>query len=124
LVAAGVGFAGWHGGVVATFANNPAYLRMVDGQFLFHHPEFVDYDVTVTASHPIVDGIDRFSVHNGQYWVITDSHNEVLASTVFEPCADGGYDEPVTMPVTWTRRCDHRADQLTRLTCENPSIGL
>jgi uncharacterized protein len=103
-VASGVGFAGWHGGVVATFANDPAYLRMVGGQFLFHHPEFVDYDVSVVASHPIVDGIERFSVHSEQYWVLTDSHNDVLAETVFSPYPGGGFAEPVTMPVIWTRR--------------------
>jgi type 1 glutamine amidotransferase len=106
-VQAGVGFAGWHGGVVATFTGDRDYLRMVGGQFLFHHPSFIDYRVTVVpsrAEHPVVAGVEPFDVHTEQYWVITDAHNDVLATTPYEPYEGGGFDEPVTMPVVWTRR--------------------
>jgi type 1 glutamine amidotransferase len=103
-VRSGVGFAGWHGGVVATFGADDAYVRMVGGRFVFHHPEFVDYRVDITAEHPIVAGIDSFVVHTEQYWMLTDAHNNVLATTVYEPYAGSEFDQPVTMPVVWTRQ--------------------
>jgi uncharacterized protein len=105
-VRAGVGFAGWHGGILAAFSADRTYTRMVGGQFLFHHPDFISYEVEVVRpAHPIVDGITRFGVHTEQYWVITDAHNEVLATTNCEPY--GEVDEPVTMPVVWTRQWGH-----------------
>jgi uncharacterized protein len=106
-VAAGTGFAGWHGGVLATFENDRDYLRMVGGVFLFHPAEFVDYEVRIepaAAEHPIVAGLADFKASTEQYWVLSDSLNEVLASTVVSP-ADGGHGGgPVAMPVAWTRR--------------------
>jgi uncharacterized protein len=105
-VAAGTGFAGWHGGVLAAF-RNPDYLRMVGGLFLFHPPEFLTYRVRVEAEHaghPIVAGLGDFDVHSEQYWMLTDDRNTVLATTVVEP-EDGGQGEaPVSMPVVWTRQ--------------------
>ena len=103
-VRGGTGFAGWHGGIVATFAEDNAYARMVGGRFLFHHPEFVDYRVEVVADHPIVAGIAPFTVHTEQYWLATDAYNDVLAATVYEPYPGGEFDRPVPMPVVWTRR--------------------
>lgn len=106
-VRGGVGFAGWHGGVVATFANDRAYLRMVGAQFVFHHPEFIDYRVDIVAersAHPIVAGIEPFEIHTEQYWMLTDPLNDVLATTVYEPYPGSEFDEAVTMPVVWTRR--------------------
>jgi len=106
-VRAGTGFAGWHGGVLATFIDDPDYLRMVGGLFLFHPEEFVEYKVTLEPAHrdhPIMAGLDDFPVVSEQYWMLTDALNETLASTVFTP-ADGGHGTvPVTMPVVWTRR--------------------
>jgi uncharacterized protein len=105
-VRSGVGFAGWHGGVLATFAGDVAYQRMVGGVFTFHHPRFVDYQVRVSDSgrrHPITRGIGDFTVHTEQYWLLTDAHNEVLASTTYEPYPGGEFPDPVEMPVAWTR---------------------
>jgi uncharacterized protein len=105
-VAAGTGFAGWHGGVLAAF-RNPDYLRIVGGLFLFHPPEFLTYRVRIEpeqAGHPIVAGLADFDVHSEQYWMLTDDRNTVLASTVVEArdgLQGGG---AVTMPVVWTRR--------------------
>ncbi|MEV4759645.1 ThuA domain-containing protein [Micromonospora sp. NPDC049559] len=105
-VHAGTGFAGWHGGVLATFPTSPDYLRMVGGTFLFHPEEFVEYEVVVEpdgADHQIMSGIGDFTIATEQYWMLTDAHNQVLASTVFAP-ADGGHGgPPVPMPVVWTR---------------------
>ncbi|EWM15188.1 ThuA domain-containing protein [Kutzneria sp. 744] len=100
-VRAGTGFAGWHGGVVATFQDSPDYLRMVGGVFLYHPPEFLDYEVRMEraqSDHPIVAGLPDFTVHTEQYWMLSDALNTVLATTEFGPP-----EQPVTMPVAWTR---------------------
>jgi hypothetical protein len=104
-VRAGVGFAGWHGGVVATFAGSRDYVRMVGGQFLHHPPGFLDYGVRIRRpSHPIVKGLHDFRVRTERYWVLTDAYNDVLASTTVHPGPDDEFTEPVSMPVVWTRR--------------------
>lgn len=111
LVAAvrgGTGFAGWHGGIIGTNVANPAYLRMVGGRFLFHPDGFHDYTVSIDPA-PAADGeithsLEDFTVHTEQYWVLSDSHSTVLASSVFEATTDSEWAEPVGMPVTWTRR--------------------
>jgi uncharacterized protein len=104
-VRSGVGFAGWHGGIVATFAGSRDYLRMVGGQFLHHPADFLDYDVRITdRDHPIVAGIDDFTVHTEQYWMLTDAWNDVLATTTVHPGPNDEFTEPVAMPVVWTRQ--------------------
>ncbi|MGO1801912.1 MAG: ThuA domain-containing protein [Microbacteriaceae bacterium] len=107
-VRAGTGFAGWHGGVIGTNVSNAAYLRMVGGRFLFHPAGFHDYTVTIdpgpTADGEITRGLEDFTVHTEQYWVLFDSYSTVLASTVFDATPEAEWSEPVTMPVTWTRR--------------------
>jgi hypothetical protein len=106
-VAAGTGFAGWHGGVLATFEHDRDYLRMVGGVFLFHPEEFTDYAVRIepaASAHPVVAGLPDFKASTEQYWVLSDALNETLASTVVS-AVDGGHGGgPVTMPVAWTRR--------------------
>jgi uncharacterized protein len=106
-VRAGVGFAGWHGGVLGTFVTSRDYLRMIGGQFLYHPPDFLDHSVHVRAErkdHPIVAGIDDFAVHTEQYWLISDAWNDVLATTTVHPQPGEEFTEPVVMPVVWTRR--------------------
>ncbi len=107
-VRAGTGFAGWHGGIIGTNVSNAAYLRMVGGRFLFHPKGFVDYAVTIdpapATDGEITAGLGDFTVHTEQYWILSDSHNTVLASAVFAPTPDSEWTEPVRMPVTWTRR--------------------
>jgi type 1 glutamine amidotransferase len=106
-VRAGTGFAGWHGGVVGTFTDCTEYLRMVGGLFLHHPEEFVTYQVGIEqeqAEHPVVAGLADFTVHTEQYWMLTDAHNTTLASTVIAPLQAGQGEEPVRMPVVWTRQ--------------------
>lgn len=107
-VRAGTGFAGWHGGIIGTNVANPAYLRMVGGRFLFHPQGFEDYTVAIDpapeADGEITAGLEHFTVHTEHYWVLSDSHSTVLASSVFTPTPDSEWSEPVGMPVTWTRR--------------------
>jgi type 1 glutamine amidotransferase len=106
-VHAGTGLAGWHGGLVATFDDDHEYLRMVGGLFLWHPAEFLDHKVRIEpehAGHPIVAGIEDFTVHTEQYWMLTDARNHTLATTIVEPPDGGQGDGPVAMPVVWTRQ--------------------
>jgi type 1 glutamine amidotransferase len=103
-VRAGAGFAGWHGGVVATAHAARQYQFMVGGRFLCHPGGFVDHGVDIVADHPIVEGIDSFRVHTEQYFCHTDPTLEVLATTTFT--GDHGVPETAgaVIPVVWLRR--------------------
>ncbi|WP_194922135.1 ThuA domain-containing protein [Catenulispora rubra] len=104
-VAAGSGFAGWHGGVLASFDDRD-YQRMVGGVFLHHPAELTTYTVTFDgryADHPVVADSADFTVTTEQYWILTDAANQTLATTVCHT-PDG---TPVSMPVIWTRQWGH-----------------
>jgi type 1 glutamine amidotransferase len=102
-VAAGTGFAGWHGGIVDSFRDQPEYHLLTGGQFIHHHKEFVTYPVRVVADHPTVAGLGTFEVHSEQYYVHADPGNDVLATTDFLPDPDRPEIGTPTMPVTWVR---------------------
>ncbi|MBT0995355.1 ThuA domain-containing protein [Cellulomonas sp. DKR-3] len=104
-VAAGTGFAGWHGGVVDSFRMATDYLQMVGAQFAAHPGDVVEHTVDVRdAEHPITQGVASFSLRSEQYWLLTDPLNEVLATTTVPARADDPWHRPVTSPVVWTRR--------------------
>jgi type 1 glutamine amidotransferase len=88
-VRAGTGLAGWHGGIVDSFRDATDYQRITGGQFVYHPPTFVEYEVHAAGS--------TYAVHTEQYYVHTDPAIEVLATTDF---VEGG----TTVPVTWTTR--------------------
>jgi uncharacterized protein len=105
-IRAGTGFAGWHGGIADAFRADLEYNFIVGGQFISHPHGFVDYDVEIVpekADHPIVKGIDRFSVHTEQYYIHADPSNNVLATTTFPAHDNYPWIEGVTMPAIWTR---------------------
>jgi uncharacterized protein len=105
-IEAGAGFAGWHGGIVDSFRNSADYLHLMGGQFACHPGGFVDYTVEVIPrhrEHPVVAGISAFSVQTEQYWVLSDSHNEVLATTTLPARPGDPWREPVVSPAVWTR---------------------
>lgn len=103
-VRAGTGFAGWHGGIVDAFRAAPGYSLITGGQFVHHPRGFVSYQVRPVADHPVVAGIEPFTITTEQYYLHTDPGNEVLAVTDF--VADPEYPDlaGVVMPVTWIRR--------------------
>ena len=104
-VAAGTGFAGWHGGIVDSFRIATDYLQLVGAQFVAHPGGIVDHTVSITRpEHPIVDGVHDFALHSEQYWLLTDPLNEVLATTTITPGPDDEWHAPVTSPAVWTRR--------------------
>lgn len=102
-VRSGVGFAGWHGGIVAAFTDRE-YQWMTGGWFTCHPGNFVPHVLTVVKDHPIVDGISTVELDTERYWVLTDPLNDVLATITFPVEADSPWREPVTHPAVWTRR--------------------
>lgn len=119
-VRAGTGLAGWHGGIVDSYRASSEYLQLTGGQFATHRAKaapadlpgdgtdcFVDYRVVIDpakADHPIVSGIADFDLTTEQYWVLSDSYNDVLATTTvaapdFEP-----WQSEIVVPAIWTRR--------------------
>lgn len=105
-ITAGTGLAGWHGGIVDSFRSCPDYLQLTGGQFVAHPGSFVDYQVLIAESrrdHQILAGIDSFAVRSEQYWVLTDSAVDVLATTTIPATEAYPWAEAVTCPVVWTR---------------------
>lgn len=105
-VAAGTGFAGWHGGIIDSFRLATDYLQMMGAQFAAHPGDLLDHTVTVLperADHPVVAGISSITLHSEQYWVLTDTAIDVLATTQIQPGPGDPWTEPVTCPAIWTR---------------------
>jgi hypothetical protein len=114
-VRAGTGFAGWHGGIVASF-HSPPYQLLTGGVFAYHPAGFVPHEFAVVperADHPVVTGITTVRLHTEKYWVLTDPLCDVLATVTFpvdhpgdDP--DGGTATPwrrdITVPAVWVRR--------------------
>lgn len=117
-VAAGAGFAGWHGGIIDSFRASTDYLHLVGAQFAAHPhaPEdrgrtdvepYRDYRVHITeagSQHDVTRGMEDFDVRTEQYWILTDGLIEVLADCVVVPGDGDEWPAPVTMPVVWTRK--------------------
>ena len=103
-VAAGTGFAGWHGGIVDSFRVATDYLQLVGAQFAAHPNNLVEHTIEITRpDHPIVEGIGDFALHSEQYWLLTDPLNEVLATTTITPGPGDEWHAPITSPAVWTR---------------------
>ncbi|MBF9069158.1 ThuA domain-containing protein [Streptacidiphilus sp. NEAU-YB345] len=102
-VRGGSGLAGWHGGIVDSFLDH-GYHLLTGGRFVMHPPGFHDHTVHLLpeqAEHPVIAGLRDFDVHTEQYWMLTDPHIEVLATTTFPP--DELRDRPAVTPAVWTR---------------------
>lgn len=102
-VTAGTGFGGWHGGVVAAFAERN-YQWMTGGWFVCHPDNFVEHELVVVADHPIVAGIDRVPLNTERYWVLADNGSDVLATITFPQEPGQPWSRPVTHPAVWTRQ--------------------
>ena len=105
-VRAGTGLAGWHGGIVAAFADR-RYQWLTGGWFVGHPGDFVAHELVVRpqrAGHPIVAGIDRVALHTERYWMLTDGLNDVLATVTFPAGTGSPWPQPVTVPAVYTRR--------------------
>lgn len=118
-VANGAGMAGWHGGIADSYRNSADYLHMIGGQFAHHagiEPElrtgeqsdnYLTHTISIVPDkreHPIVAGLPDFELTTEQYWVLSDSYNEVLATTTVASRPFDAWREPVVSPSVWTRR--------------------
>jgi uncharacterized protein len=102
-IRAGVGIAGWHGGMGDAFRSSAEYQWMVGGQFVAHPDGIHEYRVTIVdREDEVTAGLDDFSVISEQYYLHVDPANHVLATTTFEtesaPWVNG-----TVMPVVWKR---------------------
>lgn len=103
-VQAGVGMAGFHGGMCDAFRDSVDYQFITGGQWVAHPGNIIDFRVDVARrDDPVMQGLDDFAVRSEQYYMHVDPSNEVLATTTF-----GGQHAPwiegVVMPVVWKRR--------------------
>jgi type 1 glutamine amidotransferase len=104
-VRAGVGIAGWHGGMADSFRNSVDYQWMVGGQWVQHPGGIIDYQVNIIADDPIVAGLNDFWMHSEQYYMHVDPSNTVLATTTFSgEHGDAPWIKGVVMPVVWKRQ--------------------
>jgi hypothetical protein len=102
-VKAGVGLAGWHGGLADSFRSTVEYEFMVGGQWVAHPGGVIDYEVNITdRQDPITKGLTDFKMHSEQYYMHVDPIDQVLATTTFSgqyaPWIKG-----VVMPVIWKK---------------------
>lgn len=105
-ITAGVGFAGWHGGVLDAFRQTAEFGHMLGGVFAAHPHGMVPHRVEISEAgltHPITEGIGGFALTSEQYWVLADSLSTVLATTAITPQPGDPWPEPYTAPVVWTR---------------------
>jgi type 1 glutamine amidotransferase len=102
-VEAGVGLAGFHGGMGDSFRLNTDYQFMTGGQWVAHPGNIISYRVNIVDKNdPITAGIEDFNYESEQYYMHVDPSNHVLATTTFS----GGYCswiQGVRMPVAWKR---------------------
>jgi type 1 glutamine amidotransferase len=103
-VRAGVGLAGYHGGMCDAFREAVEYQFMCGGQWVAHPGNIIDYRVNVTQpDDPVMKGISDFDYRSEQYYMHVDPSNEVLATTTFSG-EHAPWIEGVVMPVVWKRR--------------------
>jgi len=103
-VRAGVGLAGYHGGMCDSFRDSVEYQFMTGGQWVAHPGGVIDYRVNICkAEDPVMAGLSDFDYRSEQYYMHVDPSNQVLATTTFS----GEHAEWITgvvMPVAWKRR--------------------
>lgn len=107
-VRAGVGIAGFHGGIIDSFRSQTQYQFMTGGQWVAHPGNCIpSYTVNITdRSHPITQGISDFTLRDTeQYWMHVDPQNHVLATTTFsgEHGDTDLYRAGTVMPYAWTK---------------------
>jgi uncharacterized protein len=103
-VQAGVGMAGFHGGMCDAFRDSVEYQFITGGQWVAHPGGITDFRVNI-AKHgdPIVQGLSDFDYRSEQYYMHVDPANEVLATTTFSG-EHADWTQGVVMPVAWKRR--------------------
>ncbi|MBS0664289.1 MAG: ThuA domain-containing protein [Verrucomicrobia bacterium] len=102
-VSAGVGLAGFHGGMCDAFRSNIDWQWMTGGQFLAHPDNIKEYTINiVNKTDPITAGIADFKVRSEQYYMLVDPRNEVLATTTHQSVS-APWTNGVVMPFVWKK---------------------
>jgi type 1 glutamine amidotransferase len=102
-VKAGVGLAGWHGGLADSFRSNVEYEFMVGGQWVAHPGGVIPYVVNIIDhSDPITKGLADFKMNSEQYYMQVDPINEVLATTTFSG-EHASWIKGAVVPVVWKK---------------------
>jgi len=102
-VRAGVGVAGFHGGMCDAFRDSVEYQFMTGGQWVAHPGGVIDFRVNISKPQdPVMAGLSDFDYHSEQYYMHVDPSNEVLATTTFSG-EHAPWVEGVVMPVVWKR---------------------
>jgi len=105
----GVGFAGFHGGIIDSFRAQTQYQWMTGGQWVSHPGnDQAKYEVRITdADHEITRGLNNFTLENTeQYYMHVDPGVHVLTETTFsgEYGDKDLYPAGTVMPYAWTRQ--------------------
>lgn len=107
-VEAGTGLVGWHCGTVESARANPGYLQLIGAQFVSRPRDVHEYSIHLAPAaqdHEVVRGMPaEITVEADQHWVLSDSHNEVLATTTIPARVGDAWSAPITVPAIWTRR--------------------
>ncbi len=103
-VRAGVGLAGFHGGMCDAFRDSVEYQFMTGGQWVAHPGNIIDFRVNICKPEDaIMAGMTDFDYRSEQYYMHVDPSNEVLATTTFTS-EHADWIKGVVMPVVWKRR--------------------
>lgn len=103
-VRAGVGLAGYHGGLATSFRRSVDWHYLCGVQWVAHPGNIVDFRVDIARpDDPIMRGIDGFAYRSEQYYLHYDPSIEILATTTFSGAHDAAT-AGVTMPVVFKRR--------------------
>lgn len=108
-VADGVGFAGWHGGIIDSFREDTEYQFMTGGQWVAHPGNCIpSHEVRITdRNHEITRGLRDFVLENTeQYYIHVDPGVHVLCTSTFTGEHGDGTQYPAgtVMPYAYTRK--------------------
>lgn len=102
-VKAGMGIAGWHGGLCDAFRSHVEYQFMTGGQWVAHPGGVIGYSVNILdTGDEITAGLSDFEISSEQYYMHVDPNVKVLATTRFDGAINDWIDGCV-IPVTWKK---------------------
>lgn len=107
-IQSGVGLAGCHGGMCDAFRQNTEWEFMTGGTWVSHPggdgtEHWINFKKS--ASDPMIEGLEDFTVSTEQYYLHVDPVVNVLATTRF-PTAGGPHasNGVVDVPAIWTKK--------------------
>jgi len=102
-VNAGVGLAGWHGGLCDSFRKHPKYHFITGGQWVAHPGDVRKYTVNIVdQKDDVTRGLKDFQVKDEQYYMLIDPNVKVLATSTFSG-EHADWLKGTVMPVVWKK---------------------